>query len=118
MATFEVLCGLGGGHVPAENGSKTLQKVSRAMVRVFVVATIVILAIVFPAFDRIMAFLGSFLCFTICIIFPLAFYLKIFGKEIGRGEYILDWVLLIVSSILAAVGTVWAFLPQDMLSAN
>ncbi|KAJ6146580.1 hypothetical protein N7497_008562 [Penicillium chrysogenum] len=118
VATFEVLCGLGGGHVPAENGSKTLQKVSRAMVRVFVVATIVILAIVFPAFDRIMAFLGSFLCFTICIIFPLAFYLKIFGKEIGRGEYILDWVLLIVSSILAAVGTVWAFLPQDMLSAN
>ncbi|CAG8108880.1 unnamed protein product [Penicillium nalgiovense] len=118
VATFEVLCGLGGGHVLAENGPKTLQKVSRAMVRVFVVAMIVILAIVFPAFDRIMAFLGSFLCFTICIIFPLAFYLKIFGKEIGRGEYILDWILLIVSSILAAVGTVWAFLPQDMLSAN
>ncbi|OQE18488.1 hypothetical protein PENFLA_c021G03257 [Penicillium flavigenum] len=118
VATFEVLCGLGGGHVPAENGSKTLQKVSRAMVRVFVVAMIVILAIIFPDFDRIMAFLGSFLCFTICIIFPLAFYLKIFGKEIGRGEYILDWILLIVSSILAAVGTVWAFLPQDMLSAN
>ncbi|CAG8084253.1 unnamed protein product [Penicillium nalgiovense] len=118
VATFEVLCGLEGGHVLAENGPKTLQKVSRAMVRVFVVAMIVILAIVFPAFDRIMAFLGSFLCFTICIIFPLAFYLKIFGKEIGRGEYILDWILLIVSSILAAVGTVWAFLPQDMLSAN
>lgn len=88
------------------------------MVRVFVVASIVVLAVIFPAFDRIMAFLGSFLCFTICIIFPLAFYLKIFGKEISRGEYILDWILLIISSILAAVGTVWAFLPQDMLTAN
>ncbi|KAJ5150518.1 Amino acid transporter transmembrane [Penicillium coprophilum] len=118
VATFEVLCGLGGGYVPAENGSETLQKISRAMVRVFVVAMIVILAVIFPAFDRIMAFLGSFLCFTICIIFPLAFYLKIFGKEISRGEYIVDWILLIISSILAAVGTVWAFLPQDMLSAN
>ncbi|KAJ5501978.1 hypothetical protein N7463_004852 [Penicillium fimorum] len=118
VATFEVLCGLGGGYVPVENGSETLQKISRAMVRVFVVAMIVILAVIFPAFDRIMAFLGSFLCFTICIIFPLAFYLKIFGKEISRGEYILDWILLIISSILAAVGTVWAFLPQDMLSAN
>ncbi|KGO76588.1 Amino acid transporter, transmembrane [Penicillium italicum] len=117
VATFEVLCGLGAGHVPG-NGSETLQKFSRAMIRVFVVAMIVILAIVFPSFDRIMAFLGSFLCFTICIIFPLAFYLKIFGKEISRGEYILDWILLIISSILAAVGTVWAFLPQDMLSAN
>lgn len=88
------------------------------MVRVFIVAMIVVLAVIFPAFDRIMAFLGSFLCFTICIIFPLAFHLKIFGKEIGRGEYILDWILLIVSSILAAVGTVFAFLPQDMLSAK
>ncbi|KAJ5426596.1 hypothetical protein N7465_001666 [Penicillium sp. CMV-2018d] len=116
VATFEVLCGIGGGHVPG-NGSETLHKFSQAMVRVFVVASIVILAVIFPAFDRIMAFLGSFLCFTICIIFPLAFYLKIFGKEISRGEYILDWILLIISSILAAVGTVWAFLPQDMLTA-
>ncbi|KAJ5446730.1 Amino acid transporter transmembrane [Penicillium cf. griseofulvum] len=118
VATFEVLCGLGGRHVPAENGSETLQTIARAMVRIFVVAMIVTLAVIFPAFDRIMAFLGSFLCFTICIIFPLAFYLKIFGKEISRGEYILDWILLIFSSILAAVGTIWAFLPQDMLSAN
>ncbi|KAJ5963312.1 Amino acid transporter transmembrane [Penicillium vulpinum] len=117
VATFEVLCGLG-GHVPTQNGSETLQKMLRAMIRVFVVAMIVVLAVIFPDFDRIMAFLGSFLCFTICIIFPLAFYLKIFGKEISRGEYILDWILIIVSSILAAVGTVWAFLPQDMLSAD
>lgn len=79
---------------------------------------IVVLAVVFPAFDRIMAFLGSFLCFTICIIFPLAFYLKIFGKEISRRERILDWFLLVTSTILAAVGTVWAILPQDMISAS
>ncbi|KAJ5474836.1 hypothetical protein N7475_004402 [Penicillium sp. IBT 31633x] len=118
VATFEVLCGLGGGHIPAENGSETLRQISRAMIRVFLVVMIVVLAVIFPAFDRIMAFLGSFLCFTICIILPLAFYLKIFGKEISRGEYILDWILLIFSSILAAVGTVWAFLPQDMLSAH
>ncbi|KAI2722640.1 hypothetical protein DTO013E5_3970 [Penicillium roqueforti] len=118
VATMEVLCGLGGGHVLAENSSGTRQRIARAMVRVFIVAMIVVLAVIFPAFDRIMAFLGSFLCFTICIIFPLAFHLKIFGKEIGRGEYILDWILLIVSSILAAVGTVFAFLPQDMLSAK
>ncbi|KAJ5570729.1 Amino acid transporter transmembrane [Penicillium sp. DV-2018c] len=115
VATFEVLCGL---HVPARNGYETAHQISRAMVRVVLVAMIVVLAVVFPAFDRIMAFLGSFLCFTICIILPLAFYLKIFGKEISRGERIIDWILIIFSSILAAVGTVWAFLPQDMLAAN
>lgn len=90
----------------------------RVVVRIFTVALIVVLAIVFPSFDRIMAFLGSFLCFTICIILPLAFYLKIFGKEISRKERIVDWLLLILSSILAAIGTVWAFLPSDMISGT
>lgn len=104
--------------MPAENSSETFQKVGRVLVRVFVVVMIVVLAVIFPSFDRIMAFLGSFLCFTICIIFPLAFYLKIFGKEISRGERILDWALLVLSCILAAVGTIWAFLPQEMLTAN
>lgn len=117
VATFEVLCGLG-AHVPGEDRSEGFQQIGRALVRVFVVVMIVGLAVVFPSFDRIMAFLGSFLCFTICIIFPLAFYLKIFGKEISRGERILDWILLVVSCILAAVGTVWVFLPQDMLTAS
>jgi vesicular inhibitory amino acid transporter len=103
--------------VPAENrSSETIQQISRAAIRLFVVVMIVILSIIFPAFDRIMAFMGSFLCFTICIIFPLAFYLKIFGKEISRGERILDWILLVISSILAAVGTVWAFLPREVLA--
>jgi vesicular inhibitory amino acid transporter len=88
------------------------------VVRIFTVALIVVLAIVFPSFDRIMAFLGSFLCFTICIILPLAFYLKIFGKEISKKERIVDWFLLILSSILAAIGTVWAFLPREMISGT
>ncbi|CAI7628394.1 Amino acid transporter transmembrane [Penicillium manginii] len=116
VATFEVLCGVKApGHgQPGENEQKFL----RIAVRVFTVALTVILSIIFPSFDRIMAFLGSFLCFTICIIFPLAFYLKIFGKEISRRERIFDWFLLITSTILAAVGTVWAFLPRELISGN
>ncbi|KAJ5081391.1 hypothetical protein NUU61_009655 [Penicillium alfredii] len=114
LATFEVLCDLAIGH----RSTDMTRQVSQVIVRIFVVVMIVVLAVVFPAFDRIMAFLGSFLCFTICIIFPLAFYLKIFGKEISRRERILDWFLLVTSTILAAVGTVWAFLPQDMISAS
>lgn len=62
-----------------------------------------------------MALMGSALCFTICIILPIAFYLKIFGREIPLGERVLDWVLLILSSIMAIVGTVWAFLPTESL---
>lgn len=117
MATFEVLFGVGVGQTPSEDSpdrQRTLQFL-RGLVKVFTVGLIVGLAIVFPAFDRIMAFLGSFLCFSICIIFPLAFYLKIFGDQISRRERILDWFLLITSCILATVGTVWVFLPRELI---
>ncbi|KAJ5885678.1 hypothetical protein N7504_011514 [Penicillium tannophilum] len=114
VATFEVICGVGVGATSTRR--EGVQDLIRALVRVFTVALIVVLSVIFPAFDRIMAFLGSFLCFSICIIFPLAFYLKIFGKEISRRERILDWFLLITSTILAAVGTVWVFLPHEMIS--
>jgi vesicular inhibitory amino acid transporter len=60
-----------------------------------------------------MALMGSCLCFTICIILPIAFYLKIFGNEVPVRERIFDWVLLIISSIMALVGTVWVFLPKE-----
>jgi solute carrier family 32 (vesicular inhibitory amino acid transporter) len=82
------------------------------VIRVVTTAVIIFIAVVFPSFDRIMAFVGSCLCFTICIILPLAFYLKIFAREITFSERILDWVLLLTSSVMATWGTVWAFLPK------
>lgn len=91
---------------------------SRVCVRLFVVTFIVVMAIVFPEFDRIMALMGSCLCFTICIILPLAFYLKIFGKDISSTERAVDWLLLIVSSVMAITGTAWAFLPKEMIAGD
>ncbi|RHZ71654.1 hypothetical protein CDV55_101052 [Aspergillus turcosus] len=122
VATVEVLCGLEPRHntMTDRHGglTETLRRSFQAAIRIFVVVVIVVMAIVFPSFDKIMALMGSALCFTICIILPLAFYLKIFGKEIGMGERILDWFLLVTSSVMAIIGTAWAFLPQDMISAN
>ncbi|KAG0648348.1 Vacuolar amino acid transporter 1 [Hyphodiscus hymeniophilus] len=90
----------------------------RITIRVIVIILFVVIAIVFPAFDSIMAFMGSTLCFTICVILPLLFYLKIFGKEISMRERVLDWFLIGICSVLALVGTVWAFLPKSMIGAE
>ena len=102
----------------ANNHEGLIRRSSTAIIRIFVVLVIVLMAIVFPSFDRIMALMGSALCFTICIILPLAFYLKIFGKEISPRERTLDWLLLVTSSILAIVGTIWALLPQELIIAK
>ena len=120
VATAEILCGLGAHpHAisePPKGVKDSIRQSLRILIRILVVVLLVLMAIVFPSFDRIMAFLGSALCFTICIILPLAFYLKIFGKEIPLGERILDWILMITCSVFAIVGTVWAFLPQSIIS--
>ncbi|KAE8348219.1 transmembrane amino acid transporter protein-domain-containing protein [Aspergillus coremiiformis] len=120
VATVEVLCGLGPQTAFIPEHPKSLRETTRrslqGIIRILVVAIIVLMAILCPSFDRIMALMGSALCFTICIILPLAFHLKIFGQEISRREWILDWALLLISSVLAIVGTAWAFLPEDMIS--
>ncbi|KAE8306650.1 transmembrane amino acid transporter protein-domain-containing protein [Aspergillus transmontanensis] len=120
VATVEVLCGLGPHVCLAPENSKsirvTIRQSLQAIIRLLVVAVIVLMAILCPSFDRIMALMGSALCFTICIILPLAFYLKIFGQEISRKEWFLDWLLLLISTALAIVGTAWAFLPENMIS--
>lgn len=90
----------------------------KCALRILTVVLIIVIAIIFPSFERMMAFLGSALTFTICVILPLAFYLKIFGKEISTKERVVDWVLLVFCSVLAAVGTVWAFLPKDGFGAS
>ncbi|KAK0100078.1 hypothetical protein ONS96_008013 [Cadophora gregata f. sp. sojae] len=122
VSTVEAICELDTLSVsdtPVLTGlSGYTRGILRVIVRVLVVVVFVIIAIVFPAFDSIMAFMGSSLCFTICVILPLMFYLKIFGKEISMRERILDYVLIAFCSILAVVGTVWAFLPKTLIGAE
>lgn len=77
-------------------------------------------AIGFPDFDSIMAFMGSALCISICVVLPVSFYLKIFwgSDEIKLAEKILCFFLIGVCSVLAVVGTVFAILPKKTLGVS
>lgn len=72
------------------------------------------IAILIPNFDSIMALMGSALCFTICVILPIAFRLRIF-MELSLKERILNWTLIVVSSILGIFGVVWALVPPETI---
>jgi vesicular inhibitory amino acid transporter len=114
VSTIEVLCGLDAYSIADSEPLTGLSSYTRGILRVL----FVIIAIVFPAFDSIMAFMGSSLCFTICVILPLMFHLKIFGKKISWKERLLNYFLIVACAILAIVGTVWAFLPKSMIGAE
>lgn len=109
VSTLDILFGL--DSVPWTMSKHLLvPRIAKVLVRVLVVLSFVLMAIVFPQFDRIIAFFGSLLCVTICIILPVVFYLKIYRGQIPTYEIIADYVLLVVFSALAVVGTAWCFM--------
>ncbi|KAJ2906697.1 putative vacuolar amino acid transporter 1 protein [Zalerion maritima] len=119
VSTIEFMGHLHLPPLPEEKPSVAWWKgVARVAIRVGVTLTFLALAILFPGFDSIMAFMGSALCFTICIILPVSFYLRLFGHQLSMRELIFNWSLIIISSILCAIGTVWAFLPKHLIGAK
>lgn len=89
---------------------------SKAVVRqvVKVVTSLLLLgiAIFIPSFDRVMGLLGAFSVFIICAIGPLAANIALYRKSMSKPVIFLNWVLLIISIAMGAVGTVWVFLPK------
>ena len=120
--TLEILCGLNVRSVSPSAGFLGLPGYTRGFlkcaIRIVTSIVFVLIAILIPSFDTIMALCGSALVFGICIIFPLSFHLRQFGKEISQRERILNWLLIVVCSIMALVGTVFVFLPKDLIGAN
>ncbi|KAJ4363315.1 hypothetical protein N0V95_001088 [Ascochyta clinopodiicola] len=121
VSTLEVLFGLDTRAMAASSSLNGMSGLNRGLfkvsLRIVTIIVFVIIAIVFPSFDRIMALLGSVACFSICIVLPLAFHLKLFGKEIGTAEKTLNWVLIVFSTILAIISTGFACVPKELIGA-
>jgi solute carrier family 32 (vesicular inhibitory amino acid transporter) len=115
VSTVEIMTGLLG---PSSQETNFANISARVLVRVVTTVAFVLIAIVFPSFDRIMTLLGAVCCFSICIILPVAFHLRLFGKELGYAERVANWVLLIASCIMGLISTVFACLPREILSGK
>ncbi|ORX81667.1 hypothetical protein K493DRAFT_292641 [Basidiobolus meristosporus CBS 931.73] len=92
-------------------------KYRRIVFRTALCLFVCMVAILIPGFHRVMALLGSFSCFTISAILPLACHLQLFKNELTRGRKMFDWSLIGICSIMAIVGTVWTFLPAELIEA-
>nr|OQO18046.1 hypothetical protein B0A51_15099 [Rachicladosporium sp. CCFEE 5018] len=119
ISTLELFLGLDARTLPASPSMTGLSGLSRAIakiaLRIICIIVFVILAVLVPDFDRIMSLLGAVACFTICIILPVAFHLKLFGNELSKWEKARDWSLIVVSSMMAIVSTGFNFVPKDQL---
>ncbi|KAL6864337.1 transmembrane amino acid transporter-like protein [Trichoderma novae-zelandiae] len=118
ITTADVLCGLHPSHAShhqQQASSTWIRSCQRALVRIAVVLVLLFISIVFPAFDSVCAFLGAALCSLISIVLPIAFYLKLYANDVAPRERLVLRCLLVVFAVLGLVGTVWTFLPKDLI---
>ncbi|EPS41075.1 hypothetical protein H072_5038 [Dactylellina haptotyla CBS 200.50] len=122
ISTFEVLLGLDQRVLaPGEEGvgmTAFARGMYSVLIRVGCVFSFITIAILVPSFERIMALMGSALCFLICIILPLMFRLRIFAGKLPRSTVIFDWCLIVISSIFAITGTATAMMPREVLTGK
>lgn len=119
VSTLELFLGLDPRALaasPALTGlTGSARGILKILVRVGTMAGFVVLAVLVPSFDTIMSLLGATACFTVCIILPCAFHLKLFGEHLSRGRKVLDWALIVVSVALAGVSTGFNFVPREKM---
>lgn len=80
--------------------AKIIQKINCLIVN----ALFVIVAIICPQFDRLIAFLGAGLCFFICLILPCTFYMIICKDTIKMWEKYACMVTIAISIVLSTLG--------------
>ncbi|KAI9499430.1 transmembrane amino acid transporter protein-domain-containing protein [Zychaea mexicana] len=85
-----------------------------ASIRIIVSLVIVYTATVFPGFDRVVSLLGALFSFGISAIFPLLCYRRLFADSITWKESILNNLILLISTFMAVLGTIWSFLPNNI----
>ncbi|KAJ3011630.1 hypothetical protein HKX48_006722 [Thoreauomyces humboldtii] len=83
----------------------------RAILRTVSAAAVLLVAIVFPTFHAIMGLLGSLFAFTVCVVFPSLCYLKLYGADLGKGQWVYEVGVLISGIVLGTLGTVWSVMP-------
>ncbi|KAL6946579.1 hypothetical protein ACO0RG_000734 [Hanseniaspora osmophila] len=83
---------------------KIKQKVGGVFNRILVNVLFLLTSILYPQFDKLLAFIGAGLCFLICFILPCSFYLVICKNTIKTWEIIACYIVIFVSIILSVLG--------------
>jgi vesicular inhibitory amino acid transporter len=92
------------------------KKLARYTLRPIVVGLNVYFSIIYPSFDRIIGLLGSTMITTICVVGPITFFHKLYYGRIPKYQFWINNLLMFIFSIIGVVGTVWCFLPEEIVA--
>ncbi|KAF8940346.1 transmembrane amino acid transporter protein-domain-containing protein [Dissophora ornata] len=87
--------------------STTIEFMCRAVTRTLSMVLVATIALFFPYFGQMMSLLGALSDGMLTFVFPVVFYLKLFGfRKVNKLELLLMLLIVIVGTAGAAVGTV------------
>ncbi|OUM61926.1 hypothetical protein PIROE2DRAFT_44820 [Piromyces sp. E2] len=92
--------------------SEGVRELIRLSGRTVISFLVVFVAIVFPEFHQVLCLLGSLFSMIICVIFPCMCYSVLYKGRLSPIETVINKIIIVVSSIIAIIGTVWAFIPN------
>lgn len=93
-------------YIVIKNGRRQeIYNTKRVLVRILFYFALLLVSLLFNSFGKVISFLGSAICFTICMTLPLMFYLKFYKDEISLLERVLIKTGILVGSICSIVGT-------------
>lgn len=89
---------------------KEVYSVKRISARIIFCVVLLLISLIFNSFGRVISFLGSAICFTICMTLPLVFYLKLFRNELSSLAKSLIKFGILMGLILSIIGTYGAII--------
>ncbi|GAA0152324.1 hypothetical protein LIER_10835 [Lithospermum erythrorhizon] len=92
-------------NLPPKMKPKT-KMIIRASVGSLILLVILVLALSVPYFEYVLGLTGSLVSAGICVIFPCAFYIKIFWGKISMVGFTINLGLIFIATLLGACGTI------------
>lgn len=96
----------GEAYVTYKNGKEIRPfNFKKVFTRMVFIAIVYFISTLITNFGKVIAFLGSAICFTICLTLPLIFYIKLFHNEISLYKKVLIRIGIVVGILGAVIGT-------------
>lgn len=105
LTMFPLALGLEEIFAPCVPNDKATEVVS-SVIKLCLIGCALSVAVFVPSFSFLCALVGMVCTMAVSVVFPAAAHLKMFGPMLGVGEQTLDWLFVVVGSVVAVVGTV------------
>ena len=86
--------------------SDSSMEAASSMIKFTLTGLALAVAIFVPSFSFLCSLVGMICTMAVSVVFPAAAHLKLFGSRLSIWEKLMDWIFVIVGTVMAVVGTI------------